>query len=160
NLDPEVDQQYFSDGLTEELIHALTRIPELRVIAWNTASHFRAGQQDVANIRTQLGVAYVLRGAVRRTGQRLRVTAQLIATATAEYLWSETYTREFIDVFTIQEQIASMIVSALQLQTGLAAQPQRNIDCYNLCLKGRFHANERTSEGLRRAAICFQQAVA
>src|SRR6185369_8104523 len=81
NLDPEPDQQYFSDVLTEELIHALTRIPELRVLAWNTASHFRA-EQDIGTIRARLGVAYVLRGAVRRTGQRLRVTAQLIDTAT------------------------------------------------------------------------------
>jgi len=81
NLDPEPDQQYFSDGLTEELIHALTRIAELRVIAWNTATHFRA-EQDMANIRDQLGVSYVLRGAVRRTGQRLRITAQLIDACT------------------------------------------------------------------------------
>ncbi len=98
NLDPEPDQQYFSDGLTEELIHALTRIPELRVIAWNTAAHFRA-EQDIATIRTQLGVAYVLRGAVRRTGQRLRVTAQLVDTASGQYQWSETYNREILDVF-------------------------------------------------------------
>jgi serine/threonine-protein kinase len=166
NLDPEPDQQYFSDGLTEELIHALTRIPQLRVLAWNTASHFRAEQQDIGNIRTQLGVAYVLRGAVRRTGQRLRITAQLIDTATGEYLWSETYNREILDVFTIQEQIAAMIVSALQLtlgdsaRNGLSTQPQSSIECYNLCLKGRYHANERTPDGLRRAAICFQQAVA
>jgi TolB-like protein/cytochrome c-type biogenesis protein CcmH/NrfG len=164
NLDPEPEQQYFSDGLTEELIHALTRIRELRVMAWNTASHFRA-DQDMASVRTRLGVAYALRGAVRRTGQRLRVTAQLIDTATGEYLWSETYNREILDVFAIQEQIAAMIVNALQLRLGDAAcvssvQPQRNLECYNLCLKGRFHTNERSPEGLRRAAICFQQAVA
>ncbi len=165
NLDPEPDQQYFSDGLTEELIHALTRIPELRVMAWNTASHFRA-DQDVASVRTRLGVAYVLRGAVRRTAQRLRVTAQLIDTATGQYLWSETYNREILDLFTIQEQIATVIVNALQLRLGdsgrmgLGGQPKSNVECYNLCLKGRFHANERTPEGLRRGAICFQQAVA
>ena len=165
NLDPSPDQQYFSDGLTEELIHALTRIPELRVIAWNTASHFRA-EQDMASIRTKLDVAYVLRGAVRRTAQRLRVTAHLIDTACGEYLWSETYNREILDVFTIQEQIAAVIVNALQLKFGETAgdgasgQPQRNIECFNLCLRGRYHANERTPEGLRRAAICFQEAVA
>jgi len=165
NLDPEADQKYFSDGLTEELIHALTRIPELRVIAWNTASHFRANE-DVGNIRSKLGVAYVLRGAIRRTGQRLRVTAQLIDTATGQYLWSETYNREVLDVFTIQEQIATVIVSALQLRLGDASriehngQPQRSLECYNLCLKGRYHANERTPDGLKRAAICYQQAVA
>jgi serine/threonine-protein kinase len=165
NLDPEPDQQYFSDGLTEELIHALTRIPELRVIAWNTASHFRA-DQDVANVRTRLGVAYVLRGAVRRTGQRLRVTAQLIDTSTGEYLWSETYNREVLDVVAIQEQIATVIVNALQLhigdstRTNASGQRQQNVECFNLCLRGRYHANERTPEGLRRAAICYRQAVA
>ncbi|HEY3835712.1 MAG TPA: tetratricopeptide repeat protein [Bryobacteraceae bacterium] len=164
NLDPEPDQQYFSDGLTEELIHALTRIPELRVMAWNTASHFRA-DQDMVSVRTRLGVAYALRGAVRRTGQKVRVTAQLIDTATGEYLWSETYNREILDVFAIQEQIAAMIVNALQLHLSDSAcvsnaQRQRSLECYNLCLKGRFHTNERSPDGLRRAAICFQQAVA
>jgi TolB-like protein len=164
NLDAAPDQQYFSDGLTEELIHALTRIPELRVIAWNTASHFRA-EQDIANIRSRLGVAYVLRGAVRRTAQRLRVTAHLIDTASGEYLWSETYNREILDVFTIQEQIAAVIVNALQLKLGESAagaggRPLGNLESYNLCLRGRYHLNERTPEGLRRAAICFQQAVA
>jgi len=164
NLDPEPDQQYFSDGLTEELIHALTRIAELRVIAWNTATHFRA-EQDMANIRDQLGVSYVLRGAVRRTGQRLRITAQLIDACTGQYLWFETYNREILDVFAIQEQIALVIVNALKLRLGdtapaaPSAQPQRSVECYNLCLKGRYHANERTQEGLRRAAICFEKAV-
>lgn len=165
NLDPEPDQQYFSDGLTEELIHALTRIPELRVIAWNTATHFRA-EQDIAGIRTRLGVSYVLRGAVRRTGQRLRITAQLIDACTGQYLWSETYNREVLDVFAIQEQIALVIVNALKLRLGdtapaaLSGQPQHCMECYNLCLKGRYHAKERTEEGLRRAAICFEGAVA
>ncbi len=165
NLDPEPEQQYFSDGLTEELIHALTRIPELRVIAWNTATHFRA-EQDIATIRTRLGVSYVLRGAVRRTGQRLRITAQLIDACTGQYLWSETYNREVLDVFVIQEQIALVIVNALKLRLGdsapaaLSGHPQRSLECYNLCLKGRYHAKERTAEGLRRAAICFEQAVA
>ncbi len=165
NLDAEPDQQYFSDGLTEELIHALTRIPDLRVIAWNTATHFRA-EQDIDTIRTRLGVTNVLRGAVRRTGQRLRITAQLIDACTGQYVWSETYNREVQDVFAIQEQIAVMIVNALKLRLGNTApqsrgsRPQRNIECYNLCLKGRYHANDRTAEGLRRAAICFEQAVA
>jgi serine/threonine-protein kinase len=161
NLDPAPDQQYFSDGLTEELIHALTRIPDLRVIAWNTATHFRA-EQDIENIRTRLGVSYILRGAVRRTGQRLRITAQLIDALTGEYVWSDTYNREVQDVFAIQEQIALVIVNALQLRLGSPAPASRghNLECFNLCLKGRYHANERTAEGMRRAAICFEQAVA
>jgi serine/threonine-protein kinase len=161
NLDPEPDQQYFSDGLTEELIHALTRIPGLRVIAWNTATHFRA-EQDIEQIRTRLGVSYILRGAVRRTGQRLRITAQLIDALTGEYVWSDTYNRETQDVFAIQEQIALVIVNALQLRLGSPAPPSRgrNLECFNLCLKARYHANDRTAEGMRRAAICFEQAVA
>jgi serine/threonine-protein kinase len=120
----------------------------------------------MANIRTRLGVSYVLRGAVRRTGQRLRITAQLIDAYTGEYVWSDTYNREILDVFAIQEQIALVIVNALKLKLGdvspaaTSGQPQRNIECYNLCLKGRYHANERTSDGLHRAAICFAQAVA
>ena len=165
NLDPCQEQDYFSDGLSEELIHALTRIPGLRVVAWHSAAQFRGSQEDLEAIRARLDVAHILRGSVRRSGDRLRVTAHLIATSNGHYVWSETFDRQLRDVMVIQEEIAEAISSALQLRFGKptssrAPTPSKaSLECYQLCLKGRFHARERTSEGLRRSILCFEQAI-
>src|SRR6185295_554444 len=93
NLAQGGEDDYFSDGLTEELIHFLTRIPNLRVVAWTTASQLRGRERDLAGIRQQLQVGTILRGSVRRTPDRVRVTAQLIDSDSGDYLWSETYDR-------------------------------------------------------------------
>jgi serine/threonine-protein kinase len=127
NLHEEHDGAYFADGLAEELIHALTRIPRLRVMAWNTAS--QSGDQDVGveSIRRNPNVAYILRGSLRKTGSRLRIAAQLMQTATGHYLWSEIWERRMRDVFAIQEQIANAIANSLTAQilkpNSRAAQP-------------------------------------
>ena len=164
NLTDDPGTDYFSDGLTEELIHLLTRIPQLRVVAWNSMSHFRGREQDLAGIRQQLKVATVLRGSVRRTPGRVRVTAQLIDAESGAYLWSEAYDRQLENVLAIQEEMARAIVDTLQLTlasraSGLAQQTS-NPECYNLCLQGRFHANKRTGDGLSQSAACFEQAIA
>ncbi len=158
------DDVYFSDGLTEELIHLLTRIPSLRVVAWNSASKLRGREADLAGIRRQLRVGSVLRGSVRRTPERVRVTVQLIDSASGDYLWSETYDRELENVFEIQGEMARAIVQALRLK--LPGLPQTetsrrapNVACYNLCLQGRFHANKRTPDGLRRTVERFEEAI-
>jgi adenylate cyclase len=104
NLSQHPDSDYFSDGLTEELIHALTKLPGLRVVAWNTAARLRDRQQDMLAIREQLQVGTVLTGSVRIAGGNLRVRAQLINTETGVYLWSETYDRELQDVFAIRRK--------------------------------------------------------
>jgi TolB-like protein/Flp pilus assembly protein TadD len=163
NLTPEAGTDYFSDGLTEELIHLLTRVPRLRVVAWSSMSQLRGREQDLTGIRQQLKVATVLRGSVRRTSNRVRVTAQLIDAESGAYLWSEAFDRQLENVLAIQEQIARAIVDTLQLTlawrgTG-ASRKSPNLKCYNLCLQGRFHANKRTPEGLRQSALCFEQAV-
>jgi TolB-like protein len=164
NLNPEADTDYFSDGLTEELIHLLTRIPGLRVVAWSSMSQLRGREQDLAGIRQELKVATVLRGSVRRTQARLRVTAQLIDTESGNYLWSEAYDRQLENVLAIQEEMAHAIVDTLQLaltwRTRGAAPRPSNPECYNFCLQGRFHANKRTRDGLRQSVACFEQAVA
>jgi serine/threonine-protein kinase len=164
NLTPDAGDDYFSDGLTEELIHLLTRIPGLRVVAWNTASQLRGRDQDLAGIRQQLKIGTVLCGSVRRTSTRVRVTAQLIDSETGAYLWSEVYDRELQNVLAIQEEMAGAIVTTLQLKLpGPACAPSRkapNLACYNLCLQGRFHANKRTLDGLRQSLDCFEQAAA
>jgi TolB-like protein/Flp pilus assembly protein TadD len=163
NLNPENDGDYFSDGLSEELIHALTRIEGLMVVAWSSAAQLRERQQDFGVIRQRLDVAHVLRGSIRRTGERLRISAQLIETLGGRYVWSETYDRQLRDVFAIQAEIATAIATALKLRFSNDESPrpqgQRDIEVYQLCLKGRFHARERTEEGLKRSIICFEQAI-
>lgn len=164
NLTPEAGTDYFSDGLTEELIHLLTRIPGLRVVAWSSMSQMRGREQDLAGIRQELKVATVLRGSVRKTPARVRVTAQLIDTDSGNYLWSEAYDRQLENVLAIQEEMARAIVDTLQLtltwRASGFAQQTSNAECYNLCLQGRFHANKRTRDGLRQSVACFEQAIA
>lgn len=166
NLTAEPGMEFLSDGLTEELINALTRLPELRVVAWNSAAQLKGKQEEIEEIRERLDVAYVLRGSVRQVRERLRVSAHLIDTAQRQYIWSESYNRELKDIFAIQEEIAASIAVALRLRIGPApgsinsVAPPRNIDVYQVCLKGRFHARERTIEGLQRSLVCFEQAIA
>ena len=166
NLNTEPGTEFLSDGLTEELINALTRIPDLRVVAWNSVAQMKGRQDELDTIRQRLDVAYVLRGSIRRTRDRLRINAYLIRTSNSYYVWSETYDREFHDIFTIQEEIACAIVSALRLKFWPSVDQRppvdrsRNIDAYQHCLKGRFHTRERTSQGLTRSIVCFEQAIA
>ncbi len=164
NLLQGTDDDYFSDGLTEELIHLLTRVPNLRVVAWATASQLRGRERDLAGIRQQLRVGTMLRGSVRRTEGRVRVTAQLIDSESGDYLWSETYDRRLENVFAIQEEMARAIVQALELKLTVqnaAEAPRRtpNLACYNLCLQGRFHANKRTIDGLHKSVERFEEAI-
>jgi serine/threonine-protein kinase len=116
------------------------------------------------SIRRQLNVGYVLRGSLRKTGPRLRIAAQLVETATGQYLWSETWDRQIYDVFAIQEQIAAAIADALKLQIldppSARAARHVSVDAWQICLKGRFHARDRNPDGLRRSVMCFEQAIA
>jgi len=164
NLSPESGEDYFSDGLTEELILLLTRVEGLRVVAWESASRFRGREREIEAVRGELKVAAALRGSVRRAAGSVRVTAQLIDTATGAYLWSEAFNRDTHDVVAIQEEIARAIVNTLRLKLAPAraapvAPKALNVECYNLCLQGRFHANRRTNEGLRKATACYEAAV-
>jgi TolB-like protein/Tfp pilus assembly protein PilF len=164
NMMQGADDDYFSDGLTEELIHLLTRIPRLRVVAWSSTSKLRGREADLAGIRRQLRVGSVLRGSVRRTPERVRVTVQLIDSASGDYLWSESYDRGLKNVFEIQGEIARAIVHALRIKlTGVpqTETPRRapTVACYNLCLQGRFHANKRTEDGLRKSVERFEEAI-
>jgi serine/threonine-protein kinase len=158
--------QYFSDGLTEELIHALTKVPRLRVVAWNTAAQLRGRQDDVRSLREQFQVDAVLTGSVRIAGGSLRVRAQLIDTASGVYLWSETFERHMQDVFSIQEEIALAIVRTLRVQlTGegedtLLARGRSTIGSYDYYLKGRYYWHRRSPEDLRRSVEYFQAAIA
>jgi serine/threonine-protein kinase len=164
NLGPAPDQDYFADGLAEELIHGLTRIRGLRVVAWRSAAQLREKQDDLAAIGDQLKVGSVITGSVRRVANRVRVTVQLVETATGVYLWSDTYDRELQDVFLMQEDISRAVVGALRIQLGResggATRPLRNVEAHNFYLQGRHHWNKRTPEGLRKSIQLFEQAVA
>jgi TolB-like protein/Flp pilus assembly protein TadD len=160
NLSPNPDNVYFSDGLTEELIHALTKVPGLRVVAWNTAAQMRDRSGDLTAIRQELKAGTVLTGSVRIAGARLRVRAQLIETSSGIYLWSETYDREMQEVFAIQEEIAGAIVQTLRVQ--LAGPPVRgrtSVSAYDWYLKGRYLMHRRTSDELKQSIECFDKAV-
>jgi serine/threonine-protein kinase len=162
NLSGDKDNEYFSDGLSEEIINALTKAEGLRVIARTSAFRFR-GEQDLRKLGATLNVRNVLEGSVRKAGNRIRVTAQLVDVSDESPLWSERYDRELEDVFAIQDDISQAIVEALKLKlTPLAAAaPPRaccNVEAYTLCLRGSYHLLQMTEDGFNKARECFVQA--
>ncbi|MEP7347608.1 MAG: protein kinase, partial [Gemmatimonadaceae bacterium] len=163
NMSGDKENEYFSDGLAEDVINALTRIPGLKVIARTSSFAFKGRQDDVRRIAEALGVAHVLEGSVRKAGNRIRVTAQLITATDGSHLWSERYDREMTDVFAIQDEIAQAIADALQIK--LAAKPARarhmpKLPAYEALLKGRHHMFGHSLESLAQAKNCFEQAMA
>ena len=164
NLSAESENDYFSDGLTQELIHALTKIEGLMVVAWNTAQQLRGQESQTGEIARRLQVSTVLEGSVRRAGKRVRITAQLVEAASGVYLWSETYDREMSDLLALQEEIARAIVSVLQLRLGTGREPALrrsggSFEAYNFYLKGRFAWNRRTEIGLRQSITFYERAI-
>ena len=166
NRSGDADSDYFSDGMTEELINALAKVRDLRVAARTSSFRFRDATDDVRAIGSRLNVGTILEGSVRRMGARLRVTAQLIDAGDGFQLWSGSYARDVEDVFAIQEEIAHAIVSALVPRltsasiSGPAVRRVQNLEAYELYLKGRYNWNKRTAEALDRALRFFEQAAA
>ena len=157
------DQEYFADGMAEEIIDLLVRIPDLRVIGRTSSFQFKGKNEDLRSIGTKLGVTYVVEGSVRRSGDHIRVTAQLIDTATGAHTWSDHFDRQSGDVLKIQDEIAASLVRALQITVGAAnAQLRPTVkipEAYNLYLRGR-HALDRTDEeGFEEAIRDFHQAL-
>jgi serine/threonine-protein kinase len=163
DMSPQKDQDYFCEGLAEELISALARISGLKVAARTSAFQFKGKADDVRQIGRQLGVETVLEGSVRKAGERLRVTAQLVSASDGYQLWSERYDRDLQDVFAIQDEIAATIVERLKLRLSAADAPRvrhaPNAEAYNLYLQGRYWWNKRHQGGLSKAAAFFEQAV-
>ena len=158
------DQEYFSDGLSEELIELLGRTPGLRVIPRTSSFYFKGRAETLDTIAAQLRVANVLEGSVRKSGKRLRVTAQLIRADTSEQLWSETYDRDLRDVFKVQDEIAAAVVSALQVKLAPARQAVNlrrpsNPEAHNQYLLGRQFFERGTNDGFRRAVKAYRRAV-
>jgi TolB-like protein/Tfp pilus assembly protein PilF len=135
------DQEYFSDGLSEELIDMLTKIPDLRVPARTSSFYFKGKSEDIPTIARRLMVAYVLEGSVRKSGINLRITAQLIRADNGYHLWSQTYDRKLDDIFKVQDEIAGAVVSALKVSLGdssaVKVTTPKNTEAYTLYLQGR-----------------------
>jgi eukaryotic-like serine/threonine-protein kinase len=165
NLSADRENEYFGDGLAEEIINALTQVPGLRVIARTSAFAFKGKQEDARRISETLGVANILDGSVRRAGNRIRVTAQLITAADGSHLWADRYDREMTDVFAVQDEIAQAVVDALKEHLGASAAVRRvqrqaaDIEAYHLYVKGRHYFWKFTPEGLDTARDLFEQAV-
>jgi len=158
------DQEYFSDGLSEELIDLLARTQGLQVIARTSSFYFKGKQVTIAEIAKTLNVAHVLEGSVRKAGNTIRVTAQLIRAKDGVHLWSETYDRSIKDVFKVQDEISAAVVAALKVQllpTAATADAARtaNTEAHNQYLLGRQFLNRTTVEGFRRAVECYRKAV-
>jgi serine/threonine-protein kinase len=163
NLSADKENEYFSDGLAEEIINLLAQVPGLTVIARTSAFAFRDRNEDVRRIAELLGVTTIVEGSVRRAGNRLRVTAQLITASDGGHLWSQRYDRELTDVFAIQDDIAEAIASALKVK--LSLEPRRhggttNLAAYEACLRGRYYWAQLTPESLDRSRQLFEEAVA
>jgi TolB-like protein len=135
------DQEYFSDGLSEELIDMLTKVPELRVPALTSSFYFKGKRVTISDIAKALSVANVLEGSVRKSGNQLRVTAQLVRADTGYYLWSETYERQLDDLFKVQDEIAGAVVKALKISLMGGSLPEsmgtRNVAAHDLFLQSR-----------------------
>lgn len=166
NLSPAKDDSYFSDSLTEELIHALTRVPRLRVIARSSAFQFRQSSEDGPSIGRRLGVRYVLEGSTRLRGAQLGITAQLIDVHTGWLLWSEKYEQEWSGVFAVQDEIIASITDALRVR--LTCEDAKRVfrrataatGSYPEYLKGRYYWNQRTRAALALSVECYEQALA
>jgi TolB-like protein/tetratricopeptide (TPR) repeat protein len=164
NMSTDPENEYFSEGLSEELLNVLARIEDFRVAGRTSSFAFKGQMQDLRAIGERLSVANILEGSVRRQGDRVRVTAQLIDARSGYHLWSDTYDRKLDDVFAIQDEIAMEVVKALR-RTLLPADAavigqtaKGDIEAYNHYLRGQFHARLRTRAGLERALEEFHQA--
>jgi len=163
NMSSDKEQDYFSDGLSEELLNDLAKIPGLRVAARTSSFQFKGKTEDLRTVGEKLNVGTILEGSVRKEGQRVRITAQLIKVADGFHLWSETYDRQLNDIFAVQDEIARSVAGSLKvtLLGGKTATPSAqgtNADAYNAYLQGRYFYERRTKENLEKAAGYYEQA--
>jgi serine/threonine protein kinase len=165
NLSAEKDNEYFSEGLTDEIIMNLSKLQVLKVITRGATMRYVKEGKTHKQIASDLGVQYLLEGSVRRYGSDLRITAQLVDAFRDEYIWAETYRGTMKDIFDIQEEVASEIARALQIRLSpdekqnLKKRPTENTGAYQLYLQGRFFWNKRSEEGLKTAIRYFEQAI-
>jgi len=165
NISSDSKDEYFADGLTEELIANLSSVAGLRVIARTSVMRFKGSNKGVGEISNELSVGSILEGSVRKAGTKLRVSAQLIDSATEEHVWAQTYDKELEDVFAIQTDIAQKVTSSLRVKLlsseieSMDSRSTKNMEAYTLYLKGRHHWNKRNEAGLTTGAKFFELAI-
>ena len=164
NAETGPDSEYMSDGITEEIIQRLAKIPGLRVVSRNSSFGYRGPQRDLGAVAKALGATMIMTGSVRRSGQKIRVAAELVDPRNNYQIWSRSYDREISDIFVVQDEIAAMVAESLQLQIGrgrLGAAERRtqNMEAFDLYLRGRYEAARRDDSGLHKAVEFFRQAL-
>jgi TolB-like protein/Flp pilus assembly protein TadD len=164
NMSDDRENEYFSDGLSEELLNLLARIPQLHVAGRTSSFKFKDTNEDLRIIGEALNVAHVLEGSVRKSGPTLRITAQLIDTENGYHLWSDTYDRSLTDVFAIQDEIAGHVVEALKVhllgaEVAVANQGTTNVDAYNQFLRGNYFLEHTSDENLKKAMDAYNGAI-
>jgi len=163
NMSNDPDQEYFSDGLSEELLNLLSKIPELKVIGRTSSFSFKGKDEDLRIIGEKLGVAHILEGSVQKEGNKIRVTAQLIKAADGSRLWSERYERDLEGIFKLQDEIAGAVVKQLKLRLLTApsnTHSSTNIEVHNLILQGNYFFDKLDKENVARALDFYFQALA
>jgi adenylate cyclase len=165
NISPDPNDEYFADGISDELISTIGKIQGLHVIARTSSTKYKGSGKGVSEIGVELKTGSIVEGTVRKAGNRLRITAQLVDVQSEESLWSETYDRELGDVFHIQSDIAKQVAEALQVRlfaanrTRLERSATSNAEAYTLYLKGRFHSNRTTEEDYKLSIRYYEQAI-
>ncbi len=165
DMSPDGDQEFFCDGISEEIINALNQVDGLRVVARTSAFAFKGRNEDIREIGRSLDVTSILEGSVRKSGQTVRITAQLIHVEDGFHLWSERFDRQMEDIFAIQDEIAQTIVRMLEVKLvgerrALVRRYTDNLDAYTSYLQGRYYWNKRTEDGLEKGLSFFEQAIA
>jgi len=166
NMSADPENEYFSDGISEELLNALTKVDGLLVTSRTSSFAFKGQNKDIRKIGEELGVNTVLEGSVRKAGNKVRITAQLINTADGYHIWSEVYDRKLEDIFEVQDEIARIITNKLRekltnegSKESLVKPPTENLVAYNLYLKGLFYWNKWTPEDRKKAINLFEEAI-
>jgi TolB-like protein/Tfp pilus assembly protein PilF len=165
NMSADPANEYFSDGITDDIITQLAKIADLTVISRTSVMQYKGTEKNVREIAEELGVTAILEGGVQRFGERVRINAQLINARSDAHLWAETYDRELTDVFTIQSDVAQRIATELQStltsveRERIQARPTGNVDAYDLYVQGRFLWNQRSGQGMLQAIDLFERAI-
>jgi adenylate cyclase len=166
NMSADPENEYFSDGISEEILNALTRVEGLQVTARTSSFSFKGKNEDVRQIGMKLGVSSVLEGSVRRAGKKIRITAQLINAADGYHIWSEVYDSDLEDIFQVQDEISLKILNRLkenfavvEKKEAIIKPPTDNLEAYNLYLKGRYHWNKSNPEDICKAIKKFEEAI-
>ena len=165
NMSDDASNEYFSDGISEEILNVLAKLPHLKVTSRSSSFFYKGKDIKISKVAKELKVKNVLEGSVRKFGNRIRITAQLIEAESDTHLWSETYDREMVDLFAIQDEISISIVEALKSKLGLDVKvitedkSNVNLEAYNEYLKGRFYVDNRTLVDLRKALSHFEKAI-